>query len=180
MVVVKPVNVYFCMVVDAKGPTRNAMRQLAEWIKLCGLVRFLWRSDGERALRSLLDVAIRESGRDGKRLVLPSDPPDEPDQEEQQTAGPSQPPPQGAPTELAVPEGSHVGESQSNGVTERGVQLAEDQARTLKAALEDHLGWTIPATHPLMHWLLRHAAYPSTNYHVCHGGFGFAQLATTR
>ena len=136
----KPFNVYFCMVVDAKGPTRNAVRQLAEWIKLCGLVRFLWRADGERALRSLLDVAIRESGREGKRLVLPSDPPDVPDEEEQQTAGPSEPPPEEAPTELAVPEGSHIGESQSNGVTERAVQLVEGQARTLNATLEGTLG----------------------------------------
>ena len=81
------------------------------------------------------------------------------DAEEEQIAGLELPQPERRLTELAVPEHSHVGESQSNGASERAVQLVEDLARTLKSALEERIGWTIPATHALMQWLLRHASY---------------------
>ena len=49
---------------------------------------------------------------------------------------------------VAVPEHSHAGESQSNGLAERAVQMIEDQARTVKLALEDEFQWVIPIEHP--------------------------------
>ena len=74
--------------------------------------------------------------------------------------------PQMSRTLLAVPEHSHTGESQSNGFAERSVQLVEDQARTMKAALEDRLGQRIAAAHPLMRWLIHHAATLLTKFHL--------------
>ena len=54
----------------------------------------------------------------------------------------------------APPELSSVGESQSNGKSERGVQLAEDLMRTLKSAFEARLGFRLGSTHPVTHWLV--------------------------
>ena len=52
------------------------------------------------------------------------------------------------------------------GGAERAVQLVENQARTLLSALEDRLQWEIPAEHAIMHWLIRHAAYLLTKFHI--------------
>jgi hypothetical protein len=50
-------------------------------------------------------------------------------------------------------------ESQSNGATEAGVRLVRGSFRTLRLDLERRLGWQIPVDHPIMHWLLMHAAH---------------------
>ena len=49
-------------------------------------------------------------------------------------------------------------DSQSNGTAERAVQSVEGMTRTLKLALEKRLGETISCTHPLMLWVVEHAA----------------------
>ena len=51
------------------------------------------------------------------------------------------------------------------GGAERAVQLVENQARTLLAALEDRLQWQIPPQHAIMHWLIRHASYLLSKFH---------------
>ena len=58
----------------------------------------------------------------------------------------------------AAPAHSAVGESQSNGVAERTVQQFEDLIRTLKAALEGHLGGRLPVEHAVTKWLVQHTA----------------------
>ena len=63
----------------------------------------------------------------------------------------------GAITE-AAPEHSAVGESASNGMAEKTVQMFEDQLRTLKAALEAHMGTRLPVDHAVMKWLIQHVA----------------------
>ena len=50
----------------------------------------------------------------------------------------------------AVPEHSHTGESQTNGLAERAVQSLEDHVRVLKVALEARLGTSIPVHHPVV------------------------------
>jgi hypothetical protein len=55
-------------------------------------------------------------------------------------------------------ECSPVGESQSNGMIERAIQTWEGQVRTMKDALETRIGTAIPPDHPLLTWLLQHAA----------------------
>ena len=62
----------------------------------------------------------------------------------------------GAITE-AAPEHSAVGESASNGMAEKTVQMFEDQLRTLKAALEAHTGTRLPMDHAVMKWLVNPA-----------------------
>ena len=57
-----------------------------------------------------------------------------------------------------VPEESPVGQSASNGTAERAVQQIEGQVRTVKLALEDRLQADIPSGHPVMAWLVSHAA----------------------
>ena len=68
--------------------------------------------------------------------------------------------------DIAVPEHSHPGESQSNGTAERSVQMIEDMVRTIKSALEDRIGQQIPCTAPIMRWIFQHAGFLLTKYHV--------------
>ena len=65
---------------------------------------------------------------------------------------------------LAVPEHSHPGESPSNGLAERSVQLWEDQFRTMKTALDSRLGIVLSNQHPVTAWLVEHAAYVLTKF----------------
>ena len=54
-------------------------------------------------------------------------------------------------------ENSPVGQSQSNGIAERAVQAAGEQLRTFKLGLENRLGVSIPAVHPVVAWMANHA-----------------------
>ena len=94
-----------------------------------------------------------------RNIEGPSDDPTD-DENEQEQEQPTQ-----SPT-AAVPEESAPGESQSNGAAERAIQSIEDQLRTMKHALETRLGAKIPCSHPIMRWMLEHAATLLTNYHV--------------
>ena len=122
---VKPFGIVFACLVDAKGPTPMMVRMVSEWIKLCGLVNFRYRSDKESALVRLLEDAIRESGRHATPL---SEEELERDRDEDNLVAP-EPEPIPQTTTTAVPEHSHVGESPSNGAAERAVQMVEDQVR---------------------------------------------------
>ena len=53
-----------------------------------------------------------------------------------------------------MPERPPVGESQSNGIIERGVGLVAGQARTLKAALEHRVGARVPPDARILCWLV--------------------------
>ena len=58
-----------------------------------------------------------------------------------------------------VPQRPPVGESQSNGIIERTVELLAGQARTLKAALEHRTGAKVPPDARILCWLVEFAAY---------------------
>jgi hypothetical protein len=60
---------------------------------------------------------------------------------------------------IAVPEHSHPGESQSNGLAERAMREVIDQIRTLKMSTEQRVKGRLPNDHPVMAWLIEHAAY---------------------
>ena len=81
-----------------------------------------------------MEEAIKRSGRSGS--MLPAD----------------------VPVLSVVPEASPVGSSASNGRAERTVQMVEDQIRTLKAALEAHIGAMVLCDGPITRWLVQHAA----------------------
>ena len=58
-----------------------------------------------------------------------------------------------ASSELPVPY-----DLQSNGGTEGGAKLVKQKLATLRACLEERVGYRVPPTHPLMTWLVSHAA----------------------
>ncbi len=60
--------------------------------------------------------------------------------------------------EVTIKESSPVGDSQANGMAERGVQAVEEYVRVLKLALEKRLNAKIPVSHPIVAWLVPHAA----------------------
>ena len=60
---------------------------------------------------------------------------------------------------MTIPEHSPKGESQSNGVIERGNRTITEQVRVMIIDLEEKLGWKISAKHPIMSWLVEHAAF---------------------
>ena len=66
-----------------------------------------------------------------------------------------------------VIENSKVGDSSSNGRTERAIQEVGGMIRTLKFALEDRTGGgKIPLSHPVIPWIAKHAAAQITRYQV--------------
>ena len=170
-VYVKPWKLYWAIPVDIKGPEPKLVSKLAQVIRFIGLTHFVHRNDKEPALRALIWDATKLAGmrmnfidNDGNELT-----------EEQSKKlmdetraivkknGTHLPPLPSHPI-VAVPEESHPGESKSNGAIEMAIQRIEDQARTLKLALESRLGMRIPMHHPLMAWLLQHAATLLTHY----------------
>ena len=58
----------------------------------------------------------------------------------------------------AAAEGSVPYDPQTNGAAESAVNLTKGMMRTLQLCLEDRVGARIPVTHPVMSWLVRHAA----------------------
>ena len=69
-----------------------------------------------------------------------------------------------------VIEHSKAKDSQTNGVAERAVQSVEGLVRTMKFALEKRLGVQICSSHPLMAWIVEHAAETLNRFHVGQDG----------
>ncbi len=63
-------------------------------------------------------------------------------------------------------ERSPVGHSQSNGEIEQALQRIENQIRTIRSGFEDRLGMVIPARHPVLTWMVEHAADVIRRYQV--------------
>ena len=130
---VYPWKMTFGVAVDVKGRDEAAIKRLASFIKACGLHQFNYRSDQEKSLLALVEEAIALSGREARAAN---------DEE----------------VVNAAPELSSVGESQSNGKAERGVQLVEDLIRTLKSAFEARICRRLSSTHPVMLWMVEYAS----------------------
>ena len=60
------------------------------------------------------------------------------------------------PDQISV-EFSPTADSRSNGLAERAVRTAEGQIRTLRSALEEHIGASIAPDACIMPWLIQHA-----------------------
>ena len=110
----------------------------------CGLLHFAYRSDRDPATVSLIQDACAMAGRNGVNVHAVEDEPAEPTVER---------------AHVAVPEHSHPGESQSNGLAESAMKELIDQVRTLKMSLEYRLKSRLPNKHAVMAWLVEHAAY---------------------
>ena len=72
--------------------------------------------------------------------------------------------------EPTIPQNSQVGESQANGLVERAVRSVKDQVRTLRLALQKRLGCCIPAGHPIMTWMVKHAGELISKYQLNRDG----------
>ena len=117
-----------------------------------GLIHFAYTCDRESSRLALLEAAIVTSNRKGVPVktgdvAKPSEPPsldiedDEPDAPAAVPASSSQGP------LVAVPELTHPGESQSNGLSERAVQAIEDHSRTISVALGARINMPVPSDH---------------------------------
>ena len=72
--------------------------------------------------------------------------------------------------EETIVEWSPAHDKDANGMAERGVQAVEGLARTLKLELEDKLRHKIPVDHPVVTWLIQHAADMLTKLEVKKNG----------
>ena len=69
-----------------------------------------------------------------------------------------------------VVEAPPAHEPQSNGMVESGVKQVKGMVRTLMLALESRIQGDIPVHHPIMLWLVEHAAELTTKHLVGHDG----------
>ena len=64
--------------------------------------------------------------------------------------------------EQAFAEGSVPYDMQSSGHAESAVKMQKGTLRAFHRGLEQQIGTRVPATHPLIAWIVRHAAYTRT------------------
>ena len=124
-------NIFAAFVSEKGVGDEIAARLFADFLRENGVTHLVYKSDQERSIKTFIDSSLMMAGvaKTEDDAVL-----------------------------CAVPEYSAIGESASNGRAERAVQMIEDQARTLKSALETRIGARIGSTHPVMAWLIRHSA----------------------
>ena len=139
-----PYKLLFACVVNNKGSDPLTVARLCRFIMECGLVHFAYRSDREPAIVSLIQDACAMAGRNGVQVHAVEDEAAEVDVER---------------AHIAVPEHSHPGESQSNGRAERAIREVVDEIRTLKLSLERRVKGRLASNHPVMAWMVEHAAY---------------------
>ena len=139
-----PYKLDFACVVKSKGSDPLVVARLCRFIMECGLVHFAYRSDREPAIVSLIQDACAMAGRNGVSIRAVADESPDPTVER---------------AHIAVPEHSHPGESQSNGLAERAIREVVDEIRTLKMSLERRVKGRLANDHPVMAWLVEHAAY---------------------
>ena len=139
-----PFKLIFACLVPSKGSDPLVVARLCRFITECALLHFAYRSDREPAIVSLIQDACAMAGRNGVKVHAVEDDAVEPDVER---------------ARVAVPEHSHPVESQSNGLAEAAIKELTDQVRTLKMSLEHRVKGRLPNTHPVMSWLVEHAAY---------------------
>ena len=72
--------------------------------------------------------------------------------------------------QATILENSPVGDSRANGAAERAVQAVQEQVRVLRHALEARIGAKIKGSHPIIAWLIEHAADVLNRYHVGEDG----------
>ena len=131
------------MAVERKGDSPEAVAAVTRWIKSNGLTQFAYRSDQEPSIVALFEAAARAANAKATAEEGPV---------------------------VAAPEQSAVGESASNGISERTVQQVEDLTRTMKLALEARTQHRFESRHPILDWLVEHAAATLTKYHVLKDG----------
>jgi hypothetical protein len=74
------------------------------------------------------------------------------------------------PESRSVTSHSGVGDSKGNGLAERAVQQVEEMVRVHKLAVEARIKEKLPVNHPMMGWLVEHAADLLNRYSVGQDG----------
>jgi hypothetical protein len=74
------------------------------------------------------------------------------------------------PESRSVTSHSGVGDSKGNGLAERAVQQVEEMVRVHKLAVETRIKEKLPVNHPMMGWLVEHAADVLNRYSVGQDG----------
>ena len=69
-----------------------------------------------------------------------------------------------------MPRATAKGSKQSLGRAERFHGTVEGLIRTLRVAIEDNYGVEIPITHPIISWMVRHAAWTHDRYQTGRDG----------
>ena len=69
-------------------------------------------------------------------------------------------------------EESPVGEHQSNGIVENGVQRVQGQIMVIRHALESRYGQKLGGNHNCLPWLVRHVSQSLNRYQVGNDGNG--------
>ena len=103
-----PFRMNFACTVTSKGTEPLIVARIARWITECGLVHFAYRSDKEPAIVAMIQQACAMAGRNGVLLK------GEDDADRVSTDVPLDR------ALVAIPEHNHPGESQSNGLSEKG------------------------------------------------------------
>ena len=139
-----PYKAVFAVACPQKGPDQYVTRRLAGFLRQCGINKLNYMRNFDRMTwMTDQEPAIRAMFTEAMEVVKASG----------EYLG-------------AVPEASAVGESQSNSRAERTVQQVEDHVRTLLAELEAHVGMKVSCQHPVITWLVEHAATLIHKYHV--------------
>ena len=170
-----PYKIWMCCKVPGKGRDPRVVARIVRYIKETGLTHFAYRTNREPAITAMIDEACALSGRKGIKVG-----PDNDDVAADCGLQPGDLAMDGAlktddlnvseaphvvsdlnveSTHTAVPELSHPGESQSNGLAEKSVRDFTDQFRTLKTALKSRLKSRLASDHPVIAWLVEHTAY---------------------
>ena len=139
-----PFKLICSSLVASKGSDPLVVAWLCRLIMECGLVNLAYRSDREPAIVSLIQDACAMAGRNGVKIQAVEDEATEPVVER---------------AHVAVPERSHPGGSQSNGLAESAIKELIDQVRTLKMSLEHRVQGRLPNNNSRVAWLVEHASY---------------------
>ena len=139
-----PFRLIFSCIVPSKGSDPLVVARLCRFITESGLLHVAYRSDREPSIVSLIQDACAMAGRNGIKINAVEDESPDPEVEK---------------ARVAVPEHSHPGESQSNGLAESSIKELIDEVRALKMSTEYRLKGRLPNNHPAMAWLVEHAAY---------------------
>ena len=117
------------------------MQRLKDLIKSSGVSHLVCKSDQEASIKACVDEALVQLHKTADRESL-----------------------------IIATESSAFGESQRDGVAERTILLVEDDVRTLKSAFEERIEARLTSTHPLMKWLVEHAAILRNRYSTTQTG----------
>ena len=109
------------------------MPHLAKCLHNSGVKHLVYKSNQEFSLRATIEKSLEKLRRTGQALG-------------------------GQEFLQLVPEKRAVGESPSNGKAERAVQSVEDMVRTYLHAFESRIKTKLPTSHPVMRWMVEHAA----------------------